>query len=76
MAKQLNGWNQWGQHVLSELEELNKTVGTLNTNFNKYQVKMAEQITMLKMKCGFYGLVAGMIPVAIMAAVMLLRATK
>ena len=57
----INGWTEWGKHVLLELERLN----TCYEKLIREQGKTREEIASLKVKAGVWGLVAGCIPVAI-----------
>lgn len=53
-----NGWDEWGRHVLKELERLNEC-------FEKQQKQiqsMAADIAVLKIKSGVWGFMAGGIP--------------
>ena len=53
-----NGWQEWGKHVLAELERLNKQ-GEEQT---RIVMALREDIAGLKVKAGIWGLVGGMLP--------------
>lgn len=52
-----NGWGQWANYVLKELEENNKEHGEFRA--------MQSEIAVLKTKAGVWGLAAGSIPALI-----------
>jgi len=56
-----NGWNQWSKHILAELERLNSCYKTLDEKVQQIR----EDIAMLKVKSGVWGIVGGSIPVII-----------
>lgn len=60
--KQDNGWSEWRHHVLIELERLNKGQSEMKIEISKIQTN----VTVLKLKAGVWGAIAGMIPVLIM----------
>lgn len=57
-------WDQWRNHVLSELRRLGETC----EDIQKSLVHVRSDIATLKVKAGAWGLVAGCVPVAIMLA--------
>lgn len=61
MPETPNGWTEWGRHVLSELERLNGCIEALNGRIRASEIEQ----TILKVKAGIWGALAGMIPVAI-----------
>ena len=50
-------WNEWGRHVLSELQRLNDNHLSIQKDVNDIKVELG----MLKVKSGVWGAVAGMI---------------
>ena len=56
-----NGWPEWSNYVLKELEHQNKRNDLI---FNKLDIITAELIT-LKVKAGVWGAMAGSVPVVI-----------
>ncbi len=56
-----NGWTEWRNHVLKELERLNSCYDSLDEKMDD----LGKEIVALKVKAGAWGLVAGCIPVAI-----------
>lgn len=65
----LNGWNEWSRYVLKELERLNDCYESMR----KDMTDMKTDLTMLKVKAGVWGLIAGAVPVAIALLVGLLK---
>jgi len=57
-----NSWNEWGKHVLLELERLNDNIEDMKRENSKINVDLA----LLKFKCSMFGALAGMIPVTIL----------
>lgn len=53
-----NGWDEWGRHVLKELERLNECDTDQWKEINDNKVNIA----MLKVKAGAWGFLAGAIP--------------
>lgn len=56
-----NGWTEWGRHVLSELERLNGCIEAINGRLREFEIEQ----TVLKVKAGIWGAIAGMVPVVI-----------
>jgi hypothetical protein len=56
-----NGWGEYRKMVLKELENL----GRVQEDIRKDITLIREEIASLKVKSGVWGLVGGMIPVAI-----------
>lgn len=67
-----NGWPAWGKYVLKELERLNEQMEAINKKVDR----LAIEIAMLKVKSGVWGLVGGLIPVAIGVALLVFRGLK
>ncbi len=63
--KEKNGWQEWSKHVLKELERFDELLSELN----RTQVDIKIEIAMLKVKSSLWGMIAGSIPVGIMAIV-------
>ena len=64
-----NGWYEWKNHVLLELQRMNKNIECLEGKINTMQ----GQLTMLKIKASLWGTLAGSIPVIV---IILLRIVK
>ena len=60
-----NGWSEWSKHVLKELERLSKCYESLDTRFDKLFTEFHVFKTVMQVKAGLLGLLAGAIPVAI-----------
>lgn len=56
-----NGWSEYQKLVLSELERHNGLIEDIRNKLGKIETDIA----MLKVKAGFWGALAGAIPVAI-----------
>ncbi len=54
-------WDQWGRHVLAEMERHSASLGRLENDLNKMQNTVAA----LQVKAGIWGAIAGLIPAAI-----------
>jgi len=52
------GWPEWGRHVLKEIERLDDGHTDNAKRLNQHDI----DITMLKVKCGLLGLLAGSVP--------------
>ena len=65
----LNGWSIWSKYVLKELERLNDCYDKLDGKIDN----IIEDIIMLKVKAGIWGLFGGAIPVIIGLIIMLLK---
>jgi len=50
-----NGWNEWGKHVLAELERLNSQCKELLSLI----LDIKTEVIVLKTKAGFIGAIAG-----------------
>ena len=73
-------WNVWSKHVLKEIERLNNCYIALDLKIDSTADKIKKclnnnkiEIAKLKIKSGVWGLIGGMIPVAIMLTVYLLK---
>jgi hypothetical protein len=64
-----NGWNEWSRHILLELERLNKCVTELTEAINAINLKL----TILMVKSGVWGLLAGSIPIAITLLIIFIK---
>lgn len=62
MAPDANGWDEWGRHVLTEMERLSEGQKAMQTTLVCVQVSIAK----LKIKAGVWGALAGMIPAVVM----------
>lgn len=56
-----NGWTEWGNHVLRELERLNECANDLALEISKLKVENA----ILKIKSGIWGAIGALIPILI-----------
>jgi len=57
----VNGWNEWGRHVLAELIRLNDNIDKIEVDIRKIDTKIAT----LEVKSGVWGLIGGLIPIII-----------
>ncbi len=64
-----NGWDEWRKFVLMELRRSNKSHESADRRLDI----ISEDIVALKVKSGVWGLVGGMIPVALLLALWLLK---
>ena len=62
-------WNQWSQHVLKELERLNETLERLEALLNKTR----EDVAVLKVKAGVWGLLGGAVPATVTLVIIWLK---
>ena len=53
-----NGWDEWGKHVLAELERQNSLIEGVRISLNN----LTTEVAMLKVKAGMWGFIAGVIP--------------
>ena len=60
-----DGWKEWGRHVLTELSRLSSDIHGLRTDLQA----IYGDVSALKVKSTIWGLVGGVIPVAILIAV-------
>lgn len=65
-----DGWNQWGKHVIRELERLNKNIEDSNQAAHSFQVWVNRQFTdhasrfaTLEVKAGIWGLAGGAVAI-------------
>jgi len=72
MPPEPNGWNEWGKHVLLELERNDTSHGRIE----KALQTIHTEIAMLKVKSGIWGLIGGTIPVFIMICFMWFKSLK
>ena len=77
-----NGWTEWSKHVLKKLEELEKhdkdtqdAIDLFKNEINKILTEIKVEVAMLKVKSGIWGLIGGLIPVAIAIVYILLKGT-
>jgi len=64
-----NGWEQWGKHVLAELERNN----TDHAYIKKQLLGIEKNLGELKVKAGLWGVFGGAIPVIIGLGLLLLK---
>jgi len=64
-----NGWDEWKNHVLIELRENKED----HSNMMLSITLISNQISALQVKSGVWGLVGGLIPVAILVVFILFR---
>ncbi|MFW6129861.1 MAG: hypothetical protein ACOC56_01680 [Atribacterota bacterium] len=60
-------------HVLTELERLSNSYSKLDEKMNNIHNELIETKVSLKLKSGVWGLVGGIVPVAILLTIELLR---
>ena len=64
-----NGWDEWQNHVLAELERLAEWNGEIANT----QTNILVQVSALKVKAGIWGLIGGAIPVIIGLAIWIIK---
>ncbi len=64
-----NGWDEWRKFVLMELKRSNKSHESTGQRLEV----ISKDIVALKVKAGVWGLVGGLIPVALLLALWLLK---
>lgn len=64
-----DGWKEWSNYVLKELERLDECYQRLDTKVGQ----VLEEIARLKVKSGVWGALGGLIPVIIVIALYVLR---
>lgn len=69
MAEPGNGWQEWSNYVLKELERLNDCYDKLDSSVQNIHTEIA----MLKVKSGVWGAVGGAIPIGIGLAVWFIK---
>ena len=57
----VNGWNQWGKHVLLTLKTLEQAIKETDDR----QRKLLAEVSALKVKAGIWGVLGGAIPVIV-----------
>ena len=75
-----NGWSEWSKYVLQELKRLNDCYESLNKKMDeickgveKKIQKNREDIIVLKLKAGLWGLLGGAIPIVIALGVYVIK---
>ena len=75
-----NNWDKWGNHVLEELERLNKCNEKMDKRLEQsferlgiIQIQIAEMKVQTNRAAKIWGFVGGMIPVAVVFILWLLR---
>jgi archaellum component FlaC len=61
MADDILSWNEWGTHILKELERLNTNIEKIKDQLDAVKVDIGQ----LKIKAGAIGAIAGTIPSAV-----------
>ena len=61
MSDSEDSWLKWSKHVLAEIERFNKTILRIEAKLEK----MSNDIIVLNVKAGLWGLLGGAIPVLI-----------
>jgi hypothetical protein len=67
--EQHDGWDEWKNHVLSELKDNKEDLKFIMSKMTK----IGNDIATLQVKSGVWGLVGGMIPVLIVLALWAIR---
>ena len=62
MNDQPDTWREWSRHVLAELKRLNDIQDSLNKDLQRISIDIA----MLNVKSGIWGIMGGLVPVAVM----------
>lgn len=65
IPKKMNGWQEWGKFVLKELDRMNTNYEKMNGKLHVMELQLAQLETKFNIKSGIWGLIAGMIPVAV-----------
>jgi hypothetical protein len=74
--KSVNGWAEWSKYVLKELERLNDVFLRLETKVDRMSKDMAELRVRSGFLSGIYGMVGGLIPIAVMIIMMMIKNGK
>jgi len=69
MTNNLNGWNEWGKHVLRELERLDSNIDKINVRL----IGIEKNIAGLKIKARMWGALGGAVPVALAILVYIVK---
>lgn len=69
MSDKENGWREYQRLVLEKLDRHENRLDSIDKSLGK----LREEIVILKVKCGMYGVAGGLIPVLIAALVAYLR---
>ena len=64
-----NGWAEWGKHVIKEQERQERC---LEAHDKRITINSIE-IAMLKVRCGVFGLIGGLIPALITLAYFIIK---
>jgi len=67
-----NGWDEWRNHVLSELKRQNELIEKIYSKIEG----LGEDMSALKVKAGVWGLAGGLIPVLIALGVWFITGQK
>lgn len=54
-----DSWDQWGNHVLEELQRLNRNMETHQAEGAEFKVWVNREIATLKVKAGVWGVLGG-----------------
>lgn len=71
----INGWNEWGKHVLHELEANNTQHSSITEKLDKLILKIAIMETKMAMRSSITGMVSGGV-MSIVVAVVIWIITK
>jgi hypothetical protein len=68
-----NGWDEWGQHVLTELQRLNSNIEKMDSRHTAHREDTAKEIggmkseiAVLHVKAGLWGVFGGALPVVVL----------
>jgi hypothetical protein len=68
-----DGWNEWGKHVLTELQRLNTNIEGMETRHSVHREDVAKElgglkseIAVLQVKAGLWGVFGGALPVVVL----------
>lgn len=67
-----NGWDEWGRHVLAELERLNRSVDDLSSKLEDTNKKLVALSTEFKVKAGLIGALVIILSAAASVAIKIL----
>ena len=60
-----NGWDEWRNFVILELQRISQTHQELAAEVKTLRVEAARELAALKTKAGIWGLLGGLLPVLV-----------
>ncbi len=67
-----NNWNEWRNYILKAIDKSTDNQKEIYKQLDHIRVEIAQ----LKVKAGIWGLIGGVVPVAVMLGVWILRGIK